>query len=269
MRGEKVNSMGQIQRWRPYVGPALVWDRQDPERGGWELYGGIYRDLLLPTFGGLGVAGEGYFRHLSGDNDGGLRLFGVTPFFGLQFGVDYSFISEDADFVMSFSFPWRRSGPLGKGDLFRIDWYHSRDNSFSFGLTIPIFQPWMGKTRPQRDAVELPRKPKPEKPVFEPSVEMQKSLDAIRDASFTINSFTIPFIDQDAETDEAHMDVFLEALNEGKAYIASTDELFPDGHTWAAEVSVYHSQLQKAFTMAADSGEEKGEEVILFLNKFH
>jgi hypothetical protein len=261
MRGEKVNSMGQIQRWRPYVGPALVWDRQDPERGGWELYGGIYRDLLLPTFGGLGVAGEGYFRTLSGENDGGFRLFGVTPFFGLQFGVDYSFISEDADFVMSFSFPWRRSGPLGKGDLFRIDWYHSRDNSFSFGLTIPVFQPSMGMTRPQRDAVELPPKPEPEKPVLEPPAEMLTSLDAVRKASIAINSFTVPFIDQDAETDEAHMEVFLDVINTAKTYIASTDELFPYGHSWDAEVSVYHDQLQKAFTMAANSGEEKGEAV--------
>jgi hypothetical protein len=261
LRGETVKSMGQPMRWMPYVGPAIVWDRQDPASGGWELFGGFYKDLINPSIAGMGFAGEAYFRSLSGDNDGGLRAFIASPFLGLQLGYDYAFVAKEGSFVMSFSFPGRRSGPLGKGDRFRVDWYPTRNHSFSFGLNFPLFQHWKGKTRPQKDAVELAKTPKLEDPVYTPSAELKRSLDLVRETSVAINQFTVPFIDQDGETDEAHMDAFLEILADAKTYINSKDETFPNGHTWDAEVEVYHRELQNSFTMAAASGSEVGEQV--------
>jgi len=261
LRGEKTISMGQPQKWKPYVGPALVWDRGDPTEGGWQLFGGVYRDILGAAVGGFGVAGEAYYSHVAGENDGGFRLFGAVPFFGLQLGTDYAIENSDWSFIMSFQFPWRRSGPLNKGDTFRLDYYPTRNHSFAFGLSIPVFQHWAGKTRPQRDSVELPKKPKLYDPVYEPSQEMRETLGVVRSASININTFTTPFLDMDAETDEAHMDTFLEDLTRAKAFIDSTDQMYPNGHTYSAEIDVYHRELEKAFVMAAGVGEASGEKV--------
>jgi hypothetical protein len=261
LKGEKVHSMGQPQRWKPYAGPALIWDREGTDNGGLQLYLGVYKDLLNPSFGAFGLAGEGYYSAVKDDSDGGFRLFGVTPFFGLQAGADYAIEAKDLDFVMSWSFPWRRSGPLGKGDYFRIDWYPWRNNSFSFGVSIPIFQRWIGQTRPQRDNVELAKVPKPLPPVYTPPKKMREALAVVETATFAINDFTVPFLDMDAETDEAHMEIFLESLEKAKTWIRSTDDLYPNGHTFAAEIEVYHAQLERAFVLAAGVGEEEGKKV--------
>jgi len=261
MRGETVNSMGQPMRWMPYLGLALVWNRQDPSSGGLELYGGVYKDLINPSIAGFGFVGEAYWRTLEGENDGGLRAFLASPFLGLQAGADYAFVEEEFDFVMSLSFPWRRAGPIGRGDLIRIDYFPGRDHSFSFGLSIPIFQQWKGKTRPQRDSVELTTKPKYEKPVYIPSPELKRTLDIVRERADVVNSYTLPFIDQQSDTDEANMDAFEQVVAESKTFMNSTDDLFPEGHSWHAEVGVYHRELLKAFTLAAGSGDEIGTQV--------
>jgi phosphatidylserine/phosphatidylglycerophosphate/cardiolipin synthase-like enzyme len=261
LRGDKTESMGQPQRWKPYIGPSLIWDRRDPSQGGLQLFGGVYRDILGAAVGGLGIAGEAYYAYVGGENNGGFRVLGVVPFFGLQLGTDYNFENSDWNFILSFQFPWRRSGPLNRGDAFRIDYYPTLDHSFAFGLSIPVFQRWAGKTRPQRDSVELPEKPTLYDLVYEPPAEIQKSLGIVRQASININSFTTPFLDMDAETDEAHMEIFLEDLHAAKAFIDSTDENFPNGHTFTAEIEVYHRELERAFVMAAGVGEVHGKKV--------
>jgi hypothetical protein len=261
LRGEKIESMGQPQRWKPYLGTSLVWDRGEPEQGGLQLFGGVYRDILGAAVGGFGIEGEAYYAYVGGENAGGFRVFGVVPFFGLHLGTDYNIESDNWNFVLSFQFPWRRSGPLNRGDAFRLDYYPTADHSFAFGLNVPVFQRWAGKTRPQRDSVELPKKPTLYDPVYQPSVELQKSLQVIRAAAENINTFTTPFMDMDAETDEAHMEIFLEVLQRAKAFIDSTDENFPNGHTFAAEIDVYHRGLERAFVMVAGVGEVHGKKV--------
>jgi hypothetical protein len=58
------------------------------------------------------------------------------------------------------------------------------------------------------------------------------------------------------------MEIFLESLDKAKAYIHKSDAMFPDGHTFAAEIDVYHAQLERAFNLAAGVGEEKGKKVV-------
>jgi hypothetical protein len=260
-RGEHIVSMGQPAIWKPYWAPMAVWNRTEVERGGWELLGGVYRDIANPSFGALGLAGEAYFRSLEDNNDAGLRIFANSPFFGLQAGADYGFRHNELDFVMSLSFAWRRSGPLGRGDLFRIDYYPGRDNSFSFGLSIPLGSRKAGKTRPQRDAVELAKVPDPEPPVFEPGAELLRSLDLVRETSDIINRFTTPFIDQDSDTDKAHMESFTEMLVEARDFIGSTDETYPDGRNFTAVTGIYHREIERAFTLTAEVETQKGAEI--------
>ena len=259
LRGEQVQSMGQPQGWKPYVGPGLVWDRDDPEEGGLQLFGGVYRDVLGAAVGAFGVEGEAYYAYVGGQNSGGFRVLGVVPFIGLHVGTDYNIEKDNWGFMLSFHFPWRRSGPLGRGDAFRIDYYPTRNHSLAFGLNVPVFQRWAGKTRPQRDSVELPKKPKLYDAVYQPSPELQRSLEKIRTASARINTFTTPFMDMDAETDEAHMETFVEQLYAAKKFLNSTDSDFPNGHTFAAEIEVYHRELDRAFAMAAGVDEAQGK----------
>ena len=261
LRGVKIKSMGQPQRWQPYIGPSLVWDRRDPSEGGLQLFGGVYRDLLAKAVGGFGISGEVYYSHVGGENDGGLRLMGTVPFFGLSLGTDYSIDRDDWNFILSFQFPWRRGGPLGRGDNFRIDYYPTRDHSFAFGLNIPVRQKWKGKTRPQRDTVEPPKKPRYFAPVYEPSPGLQEALENVRSSARAINMFTTPFLDMDGDVDEAHMETFLGKLHEAKAYIDKKDDLFPAGHSAEAEINVYHRELERAFTLAAGLTREQGRAV--------
>jgi hypothetical protein len=261
LRGEKVRSMGQPVYWKPYIGPSLVWDRRDQTRGGVQLYGGVYRDLLGHAVGAFGVAGEAYYRYVGEENDGGFRLTGIIPFIGIGLGTDYSFEAEDWDFMMSFQFPWRRGGPLGLGDALRIDYFPTRNHSFALGLSIPIFQPWVGKTRPKRDSVELVRRPRLYDSGYKPSAELRNTLDVLRETSGAVNRFTTPFLDIEGDKDEAHVDAFMERLETAKARINATDERFPDGHTFAAVIDVYHRELEKAFVLAAGVDEERGRKV--------
>jgi hypothetical protein len=261
LRGENIKSMGQPMRWQPYIGPSLVWDRRDPSEGGLQLFGGVYRDLLAKAVGGFGISGEVYYSYVGGENDGGLRLMGTVPFFGLSLGTDYSIDNEDWNFIMSFQFPWRRGGPLNRGDNFRIDYYPTRDHSIAFGLNIPVLQKWKGKTRPQRDTVEPPRKPKYFDPVFEPSPELREAVDIIRSSAEAISMFTTPFLDMDGDVDESQLETFTAKLYEAKAYIDKKDDLFPDGHTVEAEIRVYHQELERAFALAAGLTLEQGRVV--------
>ena len=74
-RGEPVTSMSFPKIWRPYLGAMLNWDRAgSSDHIGLEFHGSIYRDLLSPSVGALGLVTEGYVNLVDGEGDGGLRL---------------------------------------------------------------------------------------------------------------------------------------------------------------------------------------------------
>ena len=148
-KGSLVKSMGLPHIWKPYFGPMVAWDNRgvDGTVAG-ELNLGIYKDVVHPDMGLLGVAGEGYVRSGGDKIDGGVRLLTASKFLFIQGGIDYSFRNEDLNFLMSFIVPLRRGGFLGKGESLRLDWLPGRSHSFSVGLSIPLGQPYLGKTRP-------------------------------------------------------------------------------------------------------------------------
>jgi hypothetical protein len=187
---------------------------------------------------------------------------------GLGMGGDYSSRSESWEFFMSFQFPWRRGGPLNLGDAIRLEYYPTRGHSFALGLTIPLFQPWTGKTRPQRDIVELPERVRLYDPVYEPSEELRYALNVVRETSVDVGRYSIPFLDRNVGKDEDHLKAFMEKVADAKAFVRSTSELFPDGHTFAAVTGVYHSQLERAFILAAGAGEERGRTVAAHARRF-
>ena len=162
-----------------------------------------------------------------------------------------SFTDGDVDFLLSVDVPLRRGGLFGRGGFFRVDYFPGRDHSVNVGLTIPLGQPWMGKTRPSRDNVRLPRANGSRAPVFEPEPALAEALARVRHAADWIKIYTTPFIDHDADSDEAAMHLFGEQVTLFEEHLRSRDALYPRGHSFEAEIRLYHRELERAFVLAA------------------
>ena len=67
--------------------------------------------------------------------------------------------------------------------------------------------------------------------------------------------FTTPFIDHDADSDEAAMRLFGERVALFEEHLRSRDALYPDGHGFEAEIRVYHRELERAFALAVGGAE--------------
>ena len=249
--GNLVKSMGFPRIWKPHFGPMVCWDKRgfDGEVAG-ELHLGIYKDLVNPVIGVLGTVGEGYVRSDGHKIDGGIRLLGASRFFFLQGGADYSLRNKDLDFIFSFMVPLRRGGPLRKGGSLRLDWLPGRSHSLSLGLSIPLGQPYMGKTRPKSDHVSLPQRPRSIKTIYIPTKELQESLDNLRQAAEWINRFTTPFLDQNTEKGESDIAAFVDMIKAFENHIHQKDSLYPNGHTFEEEIKLYHLEMSRAFSLA-------------------
>jgi hypothetical protein len=253
-KGEAIKSMGFPQTWKPYIGGLFDWDAKEGSRFGGELHLGLFRDIMSPIAGILGITGEGYVRNLGGTMDGGFRLLGVCKVLFFQAGIDYSFQRDNIDFLMSIFFPGKRSGPLGHGSEIRIDFKPNGGPTFSIGVNVPIFQKHIGQTRPMTDQVRLPEAPKPSEVVYKPVPELEEALGNIRESADWINRFTTPFFDQARKTDEKHLELFREKMQQFKDHIQSKDDQFPDGHSYDEEINFYHQELERAFSIALSNG---------------
>jgi hypothetical protein len=251
-RGEPIKSMGFEKRWKPHLGFMLEWDRRGAEDllGG-EAHLGVYRDFQHPIAGLLGLVGEGYFRSLEGQRpDGGARLMLASRSILLQLGADYSYRIDRIDFLLSLTPALRRGGLLGMGDNFRFDWIPNRGNSFRFGVELPLGQPYQGKTRPSSDHVELPKKGS-DLQIAEPDdAELRDALARIEHAADWINRYTTPFFDQSGGDESSHIAEFEHKLAGVEEHFNLVDEVYPDGHTFTAEIDTYHREMRRAFALA-------------------
>ncbi len=253
-------SMGQPQRWKPYVGAFVGVNNMSTTNiatnvGGFGM-AGVYRDLINPLIG-VGIAGETYAGYIGEAVDGGARLDFALPVVFLQGGVDYSFGDGTLAFILSFAMPIRRGGIFGHGSLARIDWLPSRGQTLNVGLQLPVLQPWVGKTRPKAQDVIVPRAPHAQ---FERSDSVaaadttEPAAAALaqmrREALWTINLINVFYADLD-KSYEAGLATQRDTI---AAYIRQanrTDALHPKGWNPAHEIALWHSQMRVAFAVAA------------------
>lgn len=120
---------------------------------------GVYRDLFNPVVAAIGVSAHGYLGQRGSALDGGARVLLESPAIFLHTGLDWNARLGRLDGLIGATFPLRRGGLLERGDLFRVEWIPGRDEGFMVGLTIPLGQPLMGRTRPRRVEAELPPVP--------------------------------------------------------------------------------------------------------------
>ncbi|HWN83099.1 MAG TPA: hypothetical protein VNM87_13455, partial [Candidatus Udaeobacter sp.] len=215
-----------------------------------EVHASLYKDLINPATNVLGLTGEGYGRWVSDDADGGARLFLSSPAAMFHLGADYSFGTEQVDFVFSLTPAFRRSGLFGIGDNLRIDWYPARGNSFMFGFDIPL-ESHMGKTRPRDKQVTLP-KPERSSSAAAPelSSEVQAALGRVDHAAHWIQVYSTPFLDNEISTEPDKIAELKKALAQARGHFNQMSDQYPRGHTSPAEIAVYHQELERTFALA-------------------
>jgi len=159
--------------------------------------------------------------------------------------------------MWTFRFPLKRGGLFGLGDDVRIDLIPGR-SLYSIGFSIPIFQPYMGKTRPVRSYISPPDVPKVKSSVSVPSQELVDALKLADQSADWINRFTTPFFDQARKMNKKRSQLFVQKIVQFKEHIDEVDENFPHGRTFEAEIDFYHDSLEKMFALACEDNSRLG-----------
>jgi hypothetical protein len=257
-------SLGQPWRFKPYLAGSLTWNREGEERFGGVGVAGLYKDLVLPISGAFGFSAEGYVGGIGGAHDasggwdGGARLFATSRLLFLNVGLDWNARTEKADFILAFTPYFRRGGLLGTGGNFRFEWIPGRGNSFNFGFQVPL-EPHMGRTRPRhRDA--HPAKPRSgPPPAATLADETRAHLDKLRDSARWLILHANFFDDDDDSSYFAAMEKFRADVEGAKRLFRASDDLHPQGRSYALESRHYDEAFDAAFASA--TGPEQGRAV--------
>ena len=250
-RGGFTTSMGLPPNWRWSMGATVGTHRRDGNELAMYFSGGFYKDIMSPVMSALGVIGEGYggrrgeFENFGDGWDGGLRAGLFSPTARFAFGWDYNFKDSESDFFLSLIHPLQRGGIFTNGGNIRIDYLPGRKHSINIGVSLPIGQRWVGKTRPRHDYVALSN-PDPPPIVFQPSEELQGAMVNAEELAHWINRLTVPFTDQwDGDKEQALAD-FVDEMMVIKAHLEG------GGRTPTRDVAAFHDELERAFSIAAE-----------------
>jgi hypothetical protein len=257
-----ITSMGFPTRYHWYAGGLVGSDRrtQNAEVAGEGLVG-VYRDLKQPSAGMLGYAVEGYAGKMAGEGDGGMRALLTIRALRLAFGEDFSFRDGSHDFIMRFEDPIFRGGFFRTGSQMRFEWLPGRHHSYYIGVTVPLFQPWAGKSRLPHFAYSVPPAgpsgatpaPRPKVERRPASAEIAAMLTRARISALRIDWLTTPLTNARTKSE------FTEKVVMARRSMEARDADFPEGHTYKSEVENYHRQMGLAF--AAALGVEAGNPV--------
>ena len=261
---ETIYSMGVPSRYEFSWGPMFVFDRDgDDTKYGGQMFATVHRHIFSPLFG-LGLSAEGYLQGVEDEDlDGGARLLGtIRPIF-LGAGVDYAIPDDRFDFLLYLDFPLTRGGFFGSGGQLRADWIPTRGHSFNVGFHFPIGQPHIGKTRPKSTRVRLPKAASQSSTSEARNAfpaDLQHSLERLNHAAEWINRYTTPYFEQKEVGSAATRGSFLAEIDKLKTHLALRDAVYPDGHSFPAEIDMYHRMLTRAFALAVEN-EAEGEQI--------
>jgi hypothetical protein len=152
---QPVMSMGQPPRWQLYGAVLAVGDRTRNGPAASALLG-VHHPIMNPVIGLLGVSGEAYAIGGGGFAGEGIRALASSRLLALGAGLDWNIERRRVDFMLSYQTAIFRGGLLGRGSMLRLDWLPARGRSFAAGITVPLMQPFAGRTRPRHTDAELP-----------------------------------------------------------------------------------------------------------------
>lgn len=239
---QPIRSLGLPPHFAAHGGIGLVGAFDHDPAAGARVYGGLRHDLIRPALGILGVAAEGYGGVVGTRLEAGARVYGTLRAFLFQAGVEFSSMKGWTPlFTAAIEDPVTRGGLLVPGGLLRLDWTPAA-HRVGLGLTIPLFQPRAGRTRPIPTVLSPLPVPAGEAapPLPDSSAWVLKALEA---SARWIDEMTTPFLESSLDTDRE----FRAELEAKMAFIGRTDSAYPEGHTYPAEVTRYHRLLRHLF----------------------
>jgi len=222
---------------------------------------GFYRDVLNPLTASLGVLGEAYVGTRgtlseAAGIDSGARLGLFSPIARFAVGADYNTRDQELDLFLSIIHPFQRGGLLVRGGALRLDYLPGRGHSFGVGLRFPLGQPFLGRTRPRQDHVELADPELP--PIFLiPDPTLVEALANARTLARWVNRLTVPFTDQWAWSSDEALDRFAGTMRELKVHMAGEGDAAAAVRSPIQDVEEYHDALDRAFSIAV-SGRSLG-----------
>ena len=145
-----VFSIGQPPQWQ-FEAAVVAPIRGETDRGHTWLSYGVHRAFMNPLTGLLGGRAEAYAS--LGGRSSGFRVLAETNALALSGGIDWSVTTQSVSPMVSFQSAIRRGGLFGGGSLLRVDWLPWRGQSVAIGVTVPVFRPLAGRTRPRQTLV--------------------------------------------------------------------------------------------------------------------
>jgi hypothetical protein len=152
---QPVMSMGQPRRWQPYGAALAAGDLTRNGPAGSVLLG-VHHSILNPVIGLLGASAEAYAIAGGGFAGEGIRALASSRLLALGAGLDWNIERRRVDFMLSYQTAIFRGGLLGHGSMLRLDWLPTRGRTFAAGISVPLLQPFAGRTRPRHTDAELP-----------------------------------------------------------------------------------------------------------------
>lgn len=252
-RGGFTVSMGMPPTWTWAAGFSAGVHGGD-DRATAYLNTGVYRDLLNPMTAGLGILTEAYFGTRgtfagTGSFDGGGRFGLFSPVARVAAGVDYNAQDQEFDAFFSVIHPFQRGGIFAPGGALRVDFLPGRSRSVSLGFRLPIGQPFVGRTRPRQDHIELSAPEPP--PIF--LLPDSTLVDALANASrhaHWLNRMTVPFTEQWAWGQDNALEDFAADMMELRAHMSGEDPGVGPVRSPVDDVEDYHAELARAFSIA-------------------
>jgi hypothetical protein len=245
--GGYVRSLGLPPTREGYVALALDLDRRASGFLNTQLRLGVNRPLGSPVTHLLSVAAEAYGGVRDGDGTAGVRAFALTQLFGFGVGLDVNAVDERADPFVTLVAPVRRGGVAGRGSDLRLDIYPWRSGALSLSMTGPLRPGPRGRTRPKRDHVQLHHAvPRPLGHTATP--ELAASLSRVSDGAYWVSRLMLPPLRHGGRPPAEAVAVATAPLRQRLV-----------GRTAADELTAYHAEIERAFSLAIGSTGAAGE----------
>ena len=238
--GGVVYQLGLPPVWKGTAGTTFGWYRPS-EDNLLTFYGhaGLQKDLMSPIAGVAALNFEGYGGYRgSGDFDGGLRGLFTIPTFRIGVGADWNIRDKETDLLLRAEFSTRRGGLFGTGSMLRIDWLPTRSGTIGIGFNYPIWGQNVGRTRPQRDGVEI-EKPPVERLEAPSDAALGSTLSSLPERATWIARLTTPLIEREGAPEQAY-----------KPDLDSLRTRLGAGRGLAREQREWHDVLDAAFSQA-------------------
>jgi hypothetical protein len=245
--GGTTHALGPPQHWQWHAGLSIgALFSLRTSNGQTDVNVGLYRNLLFPDIEAAGLLAEGYVGFSAGQYDGGGRVLLASPAFSLAAGIDWSSRERWPQFLFRVWLPVKRGGLLVRGGMPYLDWIPQRHSMVRLGISVPLWQKDVGRTRPLKNHVSLDKLPiKP--PAYAPDgAEMNEALARLRDHGHWINRLALPFFDAGGD-DSSAVAPELAAI---KARLAARKGREP-GFGVAREAYGFHAALEEALGLAA------------------